>query len=316
MRSVAILMRGRVPDAAGDARNAIATERHGWRFGLAGARVVVANCYIERGDLAAAERCLVEADVDRWEHDPSLLPLRTTRGRLHLLNGEPEPALAAFLACEELGERSGAANPALSPWRSGAARASVLLGDQSEAERLAEWELELAESFGAPGPIGRALRALGSVRGGDRGLEALEAAVERLDTSQTALERARALVDFGAALRRSGRRRDAREPLRAGLDLAERCGALVLAERAMGEAKVAGARPRRTALHGLDSLTTRERQVATLAAEGLSNREIAETLVVTVKTVEWHLKHTFRKLGVDSRHKLRDIIEPDERLSS
>jgi DNA-binding CsgD family transcriptional regulator len=313
VRSAAILMRGRVQDAAADARHALATESHGWRFGLAGARVVLANCHMERGDLVAAERALAEAEVDGWEHDPFLVALLSTRGRLRLLSGDPQQALDDFLACEELGERSGAANPAFSPWRSGAARAAGSLGDWSEAERLAEDELRLAEAFGAPGAIGRSLRALGTIRGGNAGLEALEAAVERLEASQTALERARALVDFGAALRRSGRRRDARDPLRAGLDLAQRCGAEVLAARAMEEAKVAGARPRRTALHGLDSLTTRERQVATLAAEGLSNREIAERLVVTVKTVEWHLKHTFRKLGVDSRHKLLDLLEPTER---
>jgi DNA-binding CsgD family transcriptional regulator len=84
----------------------------------------------------------------------------------------------------------------------------------------------------------------------------------------------------------------------------------VLAARALRESNAAGARPRRTALHGEEALTARERQVASLAADGLSNREIAETLVVTVKTVEWHLKHSYRKLGVSSRGQLREALGP------
>jgi ATP/maltotriose-dependent transcriptional regulator MalT len=312
VRAVAILMRGRIGDAAADARDALAMESHGWRFGVSGARVVLANTHIEHGDLDAAERSLAEAESSPWKMDPFTVALLFTRGRLRLLRGDAQAALAHFLACRDPAERAGMLNPALAAWRSGAAHAMAMLGDTGEAEALAEEELALARAIGAPGPIGRTLRTLGAIRGNGGGLETLQAAVEVLEGSQAALERARSLVDFGAALRRSGRRRDAREPLRAGLDLARRCGAEVLVARAAREAKLAGARPRRTALHGVDSLTTRERQVATLAAEGLSNREIAETLVVTVKTVEWHLKHTYRKLGVGSRQDLGELLEPSD----
>ena len=313
MRAMAILMRGRVADAAGDARHALAVEHHGWRLDLGGARLVLANSLIESGDLKGARRQIGEAETGLNPSDPTRLALLTTRGRLSAAEGDQRAALADFLACGELDERSGAGNPAVAPWRSDAAISYAALGQTEEAERLAAAELELAESFGAPGAIGRALRALGTIREPERGLVALEQAVDRLDSSQNALERARALVDFGAALRRSGRRREAREPLRHGLDLAKRCGALPLTERAMREAKVAGARPRRTAMYGLDSLTARERQTAALAAEGMSNRDIAETLVVTVKTVEWHLKHSYRKLGVSSRGKLSEIFDADTR---
>ena len=313
MRAMAILLRGRVGDAAADARHALAVERHGWRLGLGGARLVLANSLIESGDLDSAARYVKEAQAAVHRHDPTRLALLTTRGRLSALAGDHRSALGDFLACGELGARAGVQNPAVASWRSDAALSHSALGQPGEAERLAEEELGLAESFGAPGAIGRAMRALGTVKGPERGLAVLEAAVERLEASQNALERARALVEYGAALRRSGRRREAREPLRYGLDLAQRCGAVPLAERAMREAKLAGARPRRTAMHGLDSLTARERQVAGLAAEGLSNRDIAETLVVTVKTVEWHLKHSYRKLGVSSRHELHEILAADSR---
>ena len=309
MRSIAILLRGRIPDAAADARQALAVERHGWRLSLTGARVVLANCLIERGDLRSARRHLAAAEKGPAEHTPTWNAVLGTRARLAFLEGNVEAALADYRLCGELGAAGGADNPAFSPWRSGAAIACAMLGMAAEANELAERELELAEAFGAPGAIGRALRGLGMIRGPEKGLEALEAAVTQVESSQAALERARTLVEFGAALRRSGRRRDARQPLRLGLDLAQRCGAEALVVRAKNEAKTAGARPRRTALSGVDALTERERQVAMLAAQGLSNRQIADQLVVTVKTVEWHLGHSFRKLDVDSRARLRELLE-------
>jgi ATP/maltotriose-dependent transcriptional regulator MalT len=312
MRAVAILLRGRVPDAAKDARQALAVEPRGWRLGAGGARAVLANCLLERGDLVGAERHLTTAGEMTGEHDVTRLSLLSTRARLRLTRGDAEAALADFLAAGELGERAGAANPVLAPWRSGAALAHTALGNPAEGMRLAEAELALSERFGAPGPIGRALRTIGMIRGPESGLEALEASAHCLESSQAALERARSMVEFGAALRRSGRRRDARAPLAEGLDLARRCGADALAERAQQEARVAGARPRRTAVSGLEALTARELQVARLAANGRSNREIAEALVVTVKTVEWHLKHSFRKLGVDSRQKLSRLLADTE----
>jgi DNA-binding CsgD family transcriptional regulator len=307
-RSVAIMRRGRVGDAAADARQAIAAQRYGWRLAMPAARAVLAETFIEKGDIEAARKQLGAAELEAADQHPARLGLLSTRGGMRLLGGDAEGALADFLECRDYVEGIGAWNPALVAWRSGAARACGLLGDWGEAVVLVEAELALAEAFGAPGPIGRALRVLGAVREGPSALEALEAAVGRLDRSQAALERARALVDFGAALRRNGHRRASREPLRLGLDLAERCGAESLAARALREAHAAGARPRRTALSGLGALTPRERQVASLAARGLSNREIAETLVVTVKTVEWHLRHTFEKLEVGSRGQLRELF--------
>ncbi len=303
-RARAILRRGRLLDAALDARQALAMERDGWRSGVGDGRTVLAHTLIQRGDLEGARRQLDAAEATTSKTDPFRLLLQTARGRLALHSGDAERALELFMAGGRLAERVGIANPAVVAWRADAGLATAVIGDLSEAETLIESELALANEFGEPGAIGRALRALGSVHPPGRALETFEAAVEKLEDSQAALERAGALVDFGAALRRSGRRRDSREPLKAGLDLAERCGATVLAARARGEAKAAGARPRRTALHGHEALTARERQVSVLAAAGLSNREIAEQLVVTVKTVEWHLQHSYVKLGVTSRKEL------------
>jgi DNA-binding CsgD family transcriptional regulator len=119
---------------------------------------------------------------------------------------------------------------------------------------------------------------------------------------------AQALGELGAALRRAGSRAAAREPLREARELAALCGARGLEERVLEELVVAGARPQRVALSGLDALTAAERRVAGLAADGLRNREIAEALFVTLKTVEVHLARTYAKLGIRGRSQLRDAL--------
>ena len=308
VRSLAILSRGRINDAADDAGEALAAERHGWRLALPAVRSVLAETLVEQGDLAGAARQL-DAALPLTGSPVMRMTYLASRGHVAFLSGESERAVADLLECGQLLTAVGARNPAVVPWRANAARALAALGDRSEAQRLAQEELGLAERFGAPGGIGRAYRALAETVDAPQALEALEAAVDRMEGSQIALERARALVDFGSALRRTGQRRAAREPLRQGLDLAERCGAAALARRAGQEARLAGARPRRTAVAGREALTPRERQVADLAVEGLSNREISEALFVTVKTVEWHLRHAFRKLGVSARGALRGALE-------
>jgi DNA-binding CsgD family transcriptional regulator len=88
------------------------------------------------------------------------------------------------------------------------------------------------------------------------------------------------------------------------LDAAHRTGAGGLATRAGTELRATGARPRSRVLSGLDSLTASERRVADLAREGMTNREIAQALFVTARTVEGHLTQAFRKLDVSSRNEL------------
>jgi DNA-binding NarL/FixJ family response regulator len=155
-----------------------------------------------------------------------------------------------------------------------------------------------------PRAIAIANRVIALVEPRERALDLLAEAVELLEASPARLERARALVDVGSALRRAGRRRDAQARLRQALELAHRCGAAGLAARAREELVAAGARPRRPVFTGLEALTASERRVARLAAQGRSNREIAETLFVTQRTVETHLRHTFQKLGITSRGEL------------
>jgi DNA-binding CsgD family transcriptional regulator len=176
--------------------------------------------------------------------------------------------------------------------------------DRDEALTRAEQMLNEARTWGTARAIGMALRTAGLVGGGARGLELLDEAAAVLEPSPARLEYARALTDFGAALRRSGRRAAARDPLRRALDLADACGARPLAERARQELRAAGARPRRPRISGVEALTASERRVAAMAAQGLSNPEIAQALFVTKKTVEAHLGSAYRKLDIHSRAQL------------
>jgi DNA-binding CsgD family transcriptional regulator len=136
----------------------------------------------------------------------------------------------------------------------------------------------------------------------------LEEAVAVLAPSPALAERARALIELGAALRRARRPREARAPLREALDLALSCPAEALARRAREELEASGARLRRERLTGVEAITPRERQVADLAAAGRTNAEIAARLVVSRGTVEAHLRSVFRKLGIASRHELPDAL--------
>ena len=198
--------------------------------------------------------------------------------------------------------------PGFLAWRSEAALAQLALGNRDSAQQLAEEELGLARSFGGRRSVGVAARALGIVTGGDQGAQLLREAINAFDASGAKLERSRALADLGAMLRRRNRRTEARQLLREALDTAHRVGAARLAEYAEIELRATGARPRRVLLTGLESLTASEGRVAELASHGMTNREIAQSLFVTARTVEGHLTSIFRKLQLDSRNDLQGAL--------
>ena len=264
---------------------------------------------IERGALDQAAIVVRDAwPVGELPLSLSISQALASRGRLALRMGDPAAALADL---EEAGRRALAifyVNPCALMWRSYAALACARLGERDRARELVEEELEIARRFGAPEPIGEALRVRALLVQGEEMVELAREAVEVLAASDLQLAHARALIDLGAALRRGGHRRDAREPLREGLDLANRCGSVLETDRAMDELRAAGARPRRPAVRGVDSLSAQERRVASMATEGLSNREIAEALFLTRRTVEMHLTGAYRKLGVAGRGELTDAL--------
>jgi DNA-binding CsgD family transcriptional regulator len=172
--------------------------------------------------------------------------------------------------------------------------------------------VELATGFGAPRALGVALRAAGLVAGGERGCALLRDALAAFERGGAKLERARTLVDLGAMLRRSNRRVESRPYLREALDAADRLGATAVRAAAETELRASGAKPRRRSVTGPGSLTASEQRVAELASQGLTNREIAQVLFVTARTVEGHLTSVFRKLHVESRAGLATALASEE----
>jgi len=281
---------------------------HGMTFAVPSALYFGADALIERPELAdvvaLAGTITLAPDFGRTA---SGAILREVQGRLAFAQADFGPARADLQAAAATYEALRLLNPGTC-WRSALALA-VAPEDPDRARQLADSELADAQRAGAARPAGIALRTRGMLEGGRRGLRDLREAAEVLAASGARLEHARALVELGAALRRAGQRTAARPPLRAGLDLAHRCGAVRLAERARAELLTAGAKPRRAVLTGLEALTASERRVAELAVAGMSNPEIAQSLFVTLSTVEGHLRHAYRKLSITSRGQLPAALQ-------
>jgi DNA-binding CsgD family transcriptional regulator len=307
-RGVAYSERGELMNALADFESARAPAGDEDDRELPAAIAFRANCQLERGDLAGAARTLQAIDDAQFTATGELC----AQGRLQAANGQLREALATLLAAGEAATRLNFANPAANfAWRSEAALVSARLGEPRRAAELAAEELRLARAFGAPRALGIALRGAGLVERGEEGLALLAEAVAVLEGAEAELELGRALVELGAAQRRAGRRRDAREPLVRGLDLVSRCGATVLAARARDELVAAGARPRRERISGAASLTASELRVARLARDGLTKREIAQALFVSMSTVSTHLGHVYSKLGVNSRAGLASALSAE-----
>jgi DNA-binding CsgD family transcriptional regulator len=302
--------RGDLLRAEGDARAAVAAyQAIGVIARLPPLTALLVDVLVDRGQVTEAAREISAAGLDREIPDHWWFGLVLwSRGYLRLAEGRTREGIDDLLEFGRRVERDGMVPTVSRPWASHAAPLLAQLGEPDAARRLVERELEQARAWGTARVIGQALRGLGLVIGGHEGIELLRESVHTLEDSPARLERARALIDLGAALRRLNRRSAAREPLRRGLDLSHRCGASALAVRADRELRATGARPRKVVVTGVDALTASERRIAEMAAQGLGNREIAQALFVTVKTIETHMSHVFQKLGVNARRELGPLL--------
>jgi DNA-binding CsgD family transcriptional regulator len=269
----------------------------------------LADVHTNRGELEEAERSLAALGLsEEVAESGHLIFFLGARGWLRYARRDFAGAASDFERLGRCMELFDMRNPAVLAWRSHLALALFGLERRDEALELAREEVELARVWGAPRPVGVALRTLGIAEGGSEGIETLRASLSVLEGSTAKLERGRTLVELGSAVRRANSRAEARELLKSGLDLAVRSGAQPLIARAEEELAATGARPRRRLLSGVESLTASERRVARFAANGLSNKDIAQALFVTTKTVEVHLSNVYRKLGIGSRNELPQTL--------
>ncbi|HLW94801.1 MAG TPA: helix-turn-helix transcriptional regulator, partial [Solirubrobacteraceae bacterium] len=241
---------------------------------------------------------------------------------LHLLDaraalaaGRHGEASDTMLRAAEIAALGGRVEPSLVPWAGVALAAHLGAGRTHEAKTLL---VDLDErSATLPSRWPAAIAALGragvAAIEGDRdaadGLYA--AALSDFEALGHPLEHAQALISFGTHLRRTGRPRDAREPLAAALGICEESSARRLARIARAELAASGGRRRRRGDDG-SALTAQERRVAALAAEGLANGEIAAAMHLSPKTVSGHLQRVYAKLGMHSR---RELIRRAEEFS-
>ena len=325
--------RGNLAEAEADAENAAEHPSFMTRPGA----LVQVEIRLAQDDVDGAQRLWHDLGL---EADPmagrASVGTRQIRGRIRAATGRHEEALAEFLASREMEDAWGIRTPAHSTWRSDAVRLLTTMDRAEEAQTLAAEDVARARAFGDPRPLGIALRAAGlaqarTPRGGQTpsrvvegsrnpqggrtpskvvegsgttGLDPLEESVAVLRPSPARLELALSLLELGAARRRAGRRTEARELLREAVDVAAECGATAVAARAHDELVAAGARPRRDPIESRSQLTASEARVAKMAAEGMTNREIAQALFLTEKTIEVHLTNTYRKLDINSRSQL------------
>jgi DNA-binding CsgD family transcriptional regulator len=298
LRAQVRMRQGRVAEVEADLRELIA-----WvgelelpyaelRMSLPWVVAPLVDALIERDELDEAEHWVTVTDLAaKWPEVFGFTFLLDSLARLRLAQGRVAEALGLARECGRRQRAWGIRNPGFLPWGSTLAAALHATGRTTEALDLCDQQIDLARAFGVPREHGMGLLSLGTITGE---VATLRRAVDVLRDSPARLELARALTALGG-----------RDALREALDIAERCGATALAARAREALVATGARPRRARL---TDLTAAQERVARLAADGLGNRQIAEALWVTEKTVEGHLGAAYRKLGIGSRSQLGEAL--------
>ncbi|UOZ04245.1 LuxR family transcriptional regulator [Amycolatopsis sp. WQ 127309] len=313
---------GDLAGALSDATAAVRLADGDGRPELAGAPLVSqAQILLRQGDVGGAEHALARAEREGPDTAVLRLPhLLLARARLCELGDDAETALGHLLRCGRLLREEDVRNPVFAPWWLDAARVLVRLGRRTEAIELVDQGEDLARSWGTASARGLALLGRGLTADGGTAVDRLAAAAEVLAGTPASWYRTEAEILLGQALLDAGDHPGARKHFRAAVDLSVRAGFWGRADRARAGVTASGGRNYAVTGNVTDVLTVGERRVGDLAATGATNREIADRLLLALRTVEIHLTSVYRKLGVNGRAHLqesfsRGLLAPEPALA-
>jgi DNA-binding CsgD family transcriptional regulator len=267
------------------------------------------------GDAERSEEWCARAEqaAGRGGQRLALLFTADVRGQRALRRGDLDEARELYSGAEDTARLLGLRDPCAVPWAGHALAAYIGSGQGAAARRIIGWLEDAARSLPCRWPriaaaTGRAW--LAAAAGEPARAEAeFSAAMALHDEVELPLARIETMLDYGIMLRRSGQPARARPLLAGALRRSEDARAGWFAEQAAAELALSGGRRQRSPA-GPSRLTPAERRVASLAASGRSNREIALALWISVNTVETHLRRVFAKLGVRSRRQLMTQPSP------
>ncbi|MGH1563149.1 AAA family ATPase [Mumia sp. DW29H23] len=304
--------RGRLRRARTDLESCVAAGAYGWRAFTHPATSVLGRIYVTMGDVDLAEKL-----VATLEDDPAAPPLLLAtdaylRGVVDAANARHDDALTSLTEAMELSE--GFRTPGFQAWHRAAVVSATAVGKTDLALQIAEEIVADARRFGAPRGLGATLSAASVPQPFEEAVRMLREAVGLLSRTEAKLHHAEALGRLAALLAGSADPEDTSDPRQAeavslaarARGIADRIGAARLSEQLSGLAPPvvdAGASESR-----VDRLSPAELSVCELAASGLTNRQIAEQLFLSIKTVEWHLSASYAKLGIRSRKGLGEHL--------
>jgi DNA-binding CsgD family transcriptional regulator len=251
---------------------------------------------LAQGDVAAADGFAAEAEAR----------LAITGSRL---SAEASSVVDVWQRAEAPAASRDAGEPVASPRASlDAIEAAVRSGSSTAAADSFLRLSRLARASGTDWALGAEAVSRALLTCGPGAEQLYVEAVDRAESAGVPFFLARTRLLYGEWLRRSNRRVDARQQLRTAYEMLEELGAKGFAERARRELMATGATPRKRADHTRDDLTAQEEQIAKMAADGYTNPEIGTRLYLSPRTIEWHLRKIYPKLGVSSRRELRHAL--------
>ena len=191
------------------------------------------------------------------------------------------------------------------------AEAASRTGDVALLRTALAWLSERTRVTASEWALGIEARVRALLSEGEAAESLYRESIERLDRTPVRVELARGHLLYGEWLRRENRRLDAREQLRTADDMLATMGVEAFAERARRELLATGATARKRTDETRGELTAQEAQIARLARDGLSNPEIGTRLFISPRTVQYHLRKVFMKLGISSRNQLDRVLPSD-----